>query len=634
MKIGDGVTPWLSLGWSTMSGPDVQRAMAAAEAIEQAGTPTDAVMATQIATPSSATRQALNDTVGAQIEGAVGATSQRAALRLSAGGSESDGTSAVPQMLGRVPFKFPISPKRVRLHARNVRNSFNEQTITGSFPCNGVYLGRAALDATGAPTPTFPEAPRQVLAPFAFPADGSEVVSDWIDVDGFAEANAFMLLSFSINVPAGQARSRSVGRMWWSSTTTDPAALSINSPASTEINLDWWMEYEYDDITPHVLFIGDSLTWGTGSTWPGPDGYAVQAAARTGVACTNAAFHGSSIQNGWLPAQVKWGQIRAITRPQMIDLGLGSNDLNNGRTLAQLQADYGTLLARLRAEHPGVPIMCRTIMPRGFDEAKEGARLAFNAWIKTRPFGIAGVIDITGPVTNPASPTALLAAFAHADNVHLNTEGYRVTAERFAPLGRANSTPSDTLPPPPPPPLPSVPVSISDDFTRADSTISAGPLWTALGGVFGVRSNAAYLVSGASPAPWHIAVTECRADGTVAVDIVTTAAGTNISNAGLVFRATDRSNYLSARLTSIGAVNVHRVEGGVSTQIFSGPATYANPGTAVLSADLAGNSIILKVDGVTVATLTEAFNASATRHGLWGVSVNANVGWAAFSFVG
>jgi len=47
-----------------MSGPDVQRATAAAEAIEAAGTPTDAVMATQIATPSSATRQALNDTFG------------------------------------------------------------------------------------------------------------------------------------------------------------------------------------------------------------------------------------------------------------------------------------------------------------------------------------------------------------------------------------------------------------------------------------------------------------------------------------------------------------------------------------------------------------------------------------------
>jgi len=64
MKIGDGVTPWLARGWSTMSGADVQRAMAAAEAIESAGTPTDAVMAAQIATPSSATRQALNDTFG------------------------------------------------------------------------------------------------------------------------------------------------------------------------------------------------------------------------------------------------------------------------------------------------------------------------------------------------------------------------------------------------------------------------------------------------------------------------------------------------------------------------------------------------------------------------------------------
>jgi len=42
--------------------------MAAVEAIEAAGTPTDAAMATQIATPSSATRQALNATIAQAIE--------------------------------------------------------------------------------------------------------------------------------------------------------------------------------------------------------------------------------------------------------------------------------------------------------------------------------------------------------------------------------------------------------------------------------------------------------------------------------------------------------------------------------------------------------------------------------------
>ena len=64
MKVGDGVTHWLALGWSTMSASEVQRAVAAADAIEQAGTPTDAVIATQIGTPTSATRQALNATFG------------------------------------------------------------------------------------------------------------------------------------------------------------------------------------------------------------------------------------------------------------------------------------------------------------------------------------------------------------------------------------------------------------------------------------------------------------------------------------------------------------------------------------------------------------------------------------------
>lgn len=190
--------------------------------------------------------------------------------------------------------------------------------------------------------------------------------------------------------------------------------------------------------------------------------------------------------------------------------------------------------------------------------------------------------------------------------------------------------PSATLPP-----VPLPPVTITDNYNRADSTTSAGPQGTALSGVFGVKSNAAYLVSGSSSQPWSVLAYETgRADGVAQVEVTGVSAATALSNLGLAFRILDANNYFGARLTSTGALQVWKVVNGVGTQTFSGPATYTNPGTSTIADEMVGNGIVIKVNGVAVHTFNDAFNVTTTKHGLWGVGVNANVTADNFSFVG
>lgn len=68
LKTGDGETPWSGLGWSTMDPAEVQRVLAAADAIQGAVDTSDANMALVAADPASAFSTQLNATIGATVE--------------------------------------------------------------------------------------------------------------------------------------------------------------------------------------------------------------------------------------------------------------------------------------------------------------------------------------------------------------------------------------------------------------------------------------------------------------------------------------------------------------------------------------------------------------------------------------
>jgi len=160
---------------------------------------------------------------------------------------------------------------------------------------------------------------------------------------------------------------------------------------------------------------------------------------------------------------------------------------------------------------------------------------------------------------------------------------------------------------------------VSDSFNRADSTTSlgtadTGQAWTALTGTLGINGNAAYAVVTSN----SVAVIDSGlADGTVQVKLTATATGSVMPR--LIFRCTDASNYwmLQAR-GSTGKYQLYKNVAGAFTQLGTDIAVTPTAGD-VIQAVLSGSSVTIKVNGVQAATATDAFNSTATKHG---------IGWA------
>src|SRR5690606_36636802 len=110
--------------------------------------------------------------------------------------------------------------------------------------------------------------------------------------------------------------------------------------------------------------------------------------------------------------------------PRQVLLYAGDNDIDAGRTPAQVLADVQTLVARLRAEQPGLRIGYESIKPRPLRLAQWPRQREANALVRDRAGGQAGIdyIDIATPMlgVNGRPDPGLFAE----DGLHLNARGY------------------------------------------------------------------------------------------------------------------------------------------------------------------------------------------------------------------
>lgn len=156
---------------------------------------------------------------------------------------------------------------------------------------------------------------------------------------------------------------------------------------------------------------------------------------------------------------------------------------------------------------------------------------------------------------------------------------------------------------------------VSDTFTRADSattlgTADTGQAWVAMVGTWGLAGGQAYLVSATADAA---AVVDAGvADCTVRVTIPTAAGAV----CGLTFRLTDASNYWRVVRSGVSNVVLQKTVAGARTTVATATATIADG--AVLEVRGAGSAISVTLGGVllTALSVSDAFNATATKHGL------------------
>lgn len=154
----------------------------------------------------------------------------------------------------------------------------------------------------------------------------------------------------------------------------------------------------------------------------------------------------------------------------------------------------------------------------------------------------------------------------------------------------------------------------ADNFTRANSSTTMGTTstgaktWTAQSGTWGITSNNAYDAAPTASTNHSVVANTGQAGGTISMTIGTI--GTNGGSAGLIFRATDDSNYLM--LTSAGTVYT-RIAGSFTSLGGSG---LSGASGDVMSVTLNGSSIVAKINGIVVQSVTSTFNQTATSHGL------------------
>lgn len=159
---------------------------------------------------------------------------------------------------------------------------------------------------------------------------------------------------------------------------------------------------------------------------------------------------------------------------------------------------------------------------------------------------------------------------------------------------------------------PAPPAGVTDTFNRADGTTGlgiadTGQAWVTGNGTWGIGSNRARCVTAAGNTfTWLDAG---KSDCTVSIDLPVIG-----TNAGLCMRVADLDNLIMVSCISGGLQVFRRQASNYTALTPSAVPTFASGDHVDVT--VSGSNWTLAKNGTPVATWTESFNATATRHGI------------------
>jgi lysophospholipase L1-like esterase len=280
-----------------------------------------------------------------------------------------------------------------------------------------------------------------VIAPFSTNTDGSDLRTAWItDPTLQIAANTLAGLSIGWTATTGQVIQNGGAKMWYSTGTgknadAATAAPTLSTAQTTAFNIA--IEYEFAGVNQVGLIIGDSLSDGyfTSATLLALDTYHQQYSQRAGIPIIATADYGSNSNEWTTYTQERWQ--RLIASGHTIDFAvveIGSNDANNGATLAAFQGYVASIVANIKSL--GINrIYFNTVAPRALTGTNETNRVAYNTWLASRPFGIRGVFDVDALLSDPATPANLRSGYAGGDTVHWSPYAHFRASLAWAPIG-------------------------------------------------------------------------------------------------------------------------------------------------------------------------------------------------------
>ncbi|NRF91517.1 fibronectin type III domain-containing protein [Paenibacillus frigoriresistens] len=158
---------------------------------------------------------------------------------------------------------------------------------------------------------------------------------------------------------------------------------------------------------------------------------------------------------------------------------------------------------------------------------------------------------------------------------------------------------------------------VSASFDGSDSTTSlpvaeTGQSWTAITGTWGVSSNQAYPAT--SVADSVAVIDSTKSDGEVQVTFAQNPyAATNVR---LYFRVVDANNLVMVQSGTGGVYQLFKRVAGTYTQLGSNTTGFTPANGDVVKVVLSGSSIAVYINGTQRLTATDAFNSTATKHGI------------------
>jgi len=152
-----------------------------------------------------------------------------------------------------------------------------------------------------------------------------------------------------------------------------------------------------------------------------------------------------------------------------------------------------------------------------------------------------------------------------------------------------------------------------------DTTTTGGATWTTTGGATTIQSNSAQIASGGTSCT--ATIDAGNATQTVSCKISSTANGLNFRDQRIWGRVTDTSNLIGLRWRNHnGYFELYKRVAAVDTILAdtsASPSTVLNTGDTI-SLTFSGNTVTAKLNGVTIMTVTESFNNTATKCGING----------------
>lgn len=187
-----------------------------------------------------------------------------------------------------------------------------------------------------------------------------------------------------------------------------------------------WIEAETYTDTPTVALIGDSTGAGHGSIEPVWDSAVAIAGRKQEFLPVLFASSGDTLSGNVSIDDPNFERWSGYGTYDSVVIQAGSNDINTGKTLAEVQASF--IAVADVAKELGAKIYGATIKPRYPTDPNTEVREAYNDWLKTLPAGIAGVLDYSTAV----APDGAILPEDNDDGAHLKSSGHHKLAAAYS----------------------------------------------------------------------------------------------------------------------------------------------------------------------------------------------------------